>query len=250
MKVLPFFVVLLTLVLPVTCSAIDCSSSPRVVGAFGAMDKPVAPVSVPAAIRNQISDVKIVRDLRHTTLAASGEQVVMYDSTIDEIAPNPKIAVVADGAVVATFDVAKLVPHAEQAVYRTSCEIQLDADQSGFVIAYTLSGDGTGSAFAVLAHIAGKYRVVFSRLVGQGRLVFQIGTFELWERTFDKSRQDAGSENFECEWCDHRYLVTKYRWRDSKYVKISSSHTKITYDPARMTGTPIVIGALTPPATR
>jgi len=246
MKLPNLCVVLLMLVLPMTCSATDCVSSPRVVGAFGAMDKPVAPVSIPDAFRNQIPDVKTIRDILHTTLAASGEQVVMYDSTTDELAPDPKIAIVSNGAVVATFDVAKLVPHAEQAIYQTSCQIQLHADQSGFVVAYTLSGDGTGSAFILLAHIAGKYRVVFSRLVGQGRLVFQTGTMQLWERTFDKSRQSADSPNFECEWCDHRYLVATYRWRDNQYVKVASNRTKTIFDPAQMTGTPVVIKALTP----
>ena len=239
-------VVLLTLVFPATAVADNCNSSPRIVGVFGAMDKPVAAVAISDAVLNQLPDVKIVRDASHTTLSSSGEQVVMYDSAVDESVPNPKIAIVVNGVVATTFDVAKFVPHAEQAIYQTSCQLQLHADHSGFVVAYTLSGDGTGSAFVLLFLVAGKYQVVFSGLFGQGRLVFQADTMKLWERTFDKSRLSADSPNFECEWCDHRYLVTTYRWRDDKYVKIASSRTKKTFDPAQITGTPVVINALLP----
>ncbi len=221
--------------------ATDCGSSPRVVGAFGAMDKPLAAVPVSDAIRTQLPDLKVIRAVRHTSLAPSGEQMVMYDTSADEFAPKQKIAVIANGAVASTFDVSKLVRYGEQAIYQASCQFELFPGQNGFVIAYIISGDGTGSAFIILAHIEGSYRLVFARLVGQGRLVFRAALFELWERSFDKSRSNAELDNFECEWCDHRYLISKYSWRSGRYVKIASTRTKATYDPASITGIPVIV---------
>lgn len=219
--------------------ASDCGDSPRVVGLFGAMDRPVDAVPVSEAIRVRLSDVKVVRAVQHTSLADSGEQVLMYDTSADELAPEPKIAIIADDAVILTFDVPKLVAHGQQAIYRTSCQVELRQGQNGFAVAYTLSGDGTGSAFVVLAYMAGTYRVVFSRIVEQGQVLFDPGVLELWERSFDKHRANPESVNFECEWCAHRYLVTKYAWRNGEYVKTASMRTKATFDPAAITGTPI-----------
>jgi len=221
----------------------DCGSSPRVVGAFGAMDKPVPAVSISEAVKNQLSDLKVVRAVRRTDLAPSGEQIVMYDTSTDEFAPKQRIAVISDGKVISNFEVTRLVAYGEQAIYQTSCEFEVRTGQKGFVVAYLLSGDGTGSAFILLTHTARDYRVVFARIVGQGRLVFKVGTFDLWERTFDKRRQNAELDNFECEWCDHRYRISKYSWNNGSYVKVASTRTKNTYEPAAITGTPVIIGS-------
>jgi len=247
---------LVLVALPLVCCAqsnaiaSDCGNSPRVVGLFGAMDEPVPAVPASDTFRTLFPDVKDVRAVQQTSLAVSGEQMAMYDTSADAIAPEPRIAVIANNAVVATFDVSKLVPHGVQAIYRSSCQFQLHAGQRGFVIAYTLSGDGTGSAFVLLAHTSGAYRAVFSRLVCQGRLVFKVGTFELWDCSRDRRPASAESEDFECEWCDHRYLITTYAWRKGGYLKTASRRTKTAYDPAEITGTPVVIRTLAPTATR
>jgi hypothetical protein len=222
--------------------ATTCGSSPRVVGAFGAMDQPVPAVTVPDTIRVRLTDLKAVRAVQHTSLAAGGEQVLMYDTSADELAPKPRIAVIGNDAVASTFDVSALVEYGQQAIYQTSCQLELRPGQKGFVVAYTLSGDETGSAFVLLGYTAGAYRVVFSRVVGQGRLVFQADGFELWERSFSKNRHPE-SENFECEWCNHLYLITKYAWRNDAYVKVAATRTKAAYDPAIITGTPVITRA-------
>jgi hypothetical protein len=205
------------------------------------MDKPVTALSVSDAIRSQLPDLKVVRALRHTTLGLSGEQIVMYDTSADEFAPKQKIAVIANGVVVSNFDISRLIQYGEQAIYQASCQFEVLPSQNGFVIAYVISGDGTGSAFLILTHTTGGYRVVFAHTVGQGRLIFRARTFELWERTFDNRRSNAELDNFECEWCDHRYLISKYSWRNGRYVKIASTRTKTTYNPASITGTPLVV---------
>jgi hypothetical protein len=221
-------------------AATRCDGSPRIIGAFGAMDEPKPSISVAPEIRALMPEAVAIRHIEQSRLSLSGEQIILYDASRTP-EPNPKVAVIANGVIAKTYDLATLVEYGQGAIYATSCEFQFTPTQRGLAVAYTLSGDGTGSAFLVITWSASAgYQLLFHQTVGQGRIVLGRGKLELWERTFSKDRHPEDS-NFECEWCDHRYLITLFEWRNGTYVKVRAKRTPKTYDPAEVTGVPIEI---------
>jgi len=218
-----------------------CEGSPRTVGAFGAMDQPKPPVPMAADIRSLLPEARFVRRIQQTGLGPSGEQIVMYDTSDQNSEPNGRVAIVALGTLAKAYDVSSLVEYGQGALYATSCEFELAPMHRALAIAYTLSGDGTGSAFIVLTWWAGDYHVIFHQTVGQGRIVLGSRTIELWERTLGKYASRPESDNCECEWCRHRYLSTEFQWRNGEYVKTRSKRTSKAYDPAEISGTPVLI---------
>ncbi len=224
---------------PVT---VGCEGSPRTIGPFGAMDRPTSPVLIPAEISSHLPQVRFIRGLQQTRLGPSGEQIIMYDIREEDTDPDPRVAVVVHGVLTEVYDVSKLVEYGDAAIYATSCEINLSPTQRALAIAYTLVGDGTGSVFLILTwSAAGKYAMVFHRMVGQGRIIFGLQTLELWESTRGKYAARPESSKFECEWCDHRYLITEFEWRNGEYVKTRSTRTRAAYNPAEISGIPLQI---------
>jgi hypothetical protein len=219
-----------------------CEASPRTVGPFGAIDRPQAPIPISAQIRLQLLGAYAVRALQQTRLSPSGEQIIMYDTSKEVTDPDPRVAVVVDGVLTEVYAVSKLVEYGDAAIYATSCAVNLTPAQGALAIAYTLAGDGTSSAFLNLTwSAAAHYTVAFHRSVGQGRIIFGPQTLELWESTRGKYARRPESSKFECEWCDHRYLVTEFEWRNGTYVKRRSRLTGTAYDPAEISGTPLQI---------
>ncbi len=218
-----------------------CEDSPRLVGPFGAMDKPRNPIPLAGDIRSQLSQVEAIRALKQTRLDPLGEQVIMYD-TKEGLAPEPRVAVVVSGSLKEAFDVAKLDEYGDGAVYATSCEFDLSPTRRALAIVYTFSGDGTGSLFLILSWSgAGKYSIIFHRSVMQGRIVLGSRALELWEPKFGKYSRRPDSDKFECIWCPHRYLITEFEWQNGEYMKKNSKRTREAYNPAEITGTPIQI---------
>jgi hypothetical protein len=156
-----------------------------------------------------------------------------------EVGANPMLAIATGKSIVQTFDVSQIVEDGQQALYSSHCEFDMAPTQKALAIAYTFSGDGTGSLFLVVTW-TGSYQVVFKKSVGQGRMVLDSGTVELWERTFGKYASRPDSVHYECEWCDHRYLITRFTWRNGVYAKAGSKRTKKAYDPAEITAIPLV----------
>jgi hypothetical protein len=228
--------------LPIAYAAVNgCQTAPRQVGLFGAMDQPKTPVELSKELRAQLPTASLVREVKKTSLTSTGEQVILYD-TDDGTKPNPQIAIVTKGVLNQTFELAHFVQYGEFAVYATSCEFQMSADQRALAIAYTNSGDGTSSIFLIVTwSSAAKYDVVFHRHVGQGRIVLESGRLELWERTMGKYASLPDSPKFECEWCEHQYLITQFTWLNSKYSKTQSRRTSEFYNPAEISSTPIQI---------
>jgi len=134
-----------------------------------------------------------------------------------------------------------LVDYGEGGIYATSCEFELAPNEDGLAIAYVLNGDGTGSAFLILTWFGGDYQAAFHRTVGQGKMVFKSGKMELWERTMGKYAARPDSMKFECEWCKHRYQISEFRWQNGNYTEIRSRRTVFAYDPALISGVPIVV---------
>lgn len=224
---------------PSVATASECEpTATRIIGPFGAIDQPGPPLEVPATIRPQLPTTAIVRDVLKTRLSPMGEQVIAYDASAGEMDPNPRVSVVVHDAVTKTFDIAKEL--GRDARYMASCEFDLTPTQRALAIAYIVDGDGSGSAFVIIVRTGVDYQVVFKRNVGQGRIVFSASTIKLWEATYGKYANRPDSAKFECVWCDHRYAVTSFTWRNGKFVKIDSSRTKKMYDPAKISGTPLV----------
>ena len=217
-----------------------CEEFPRTVGLFGAMDQPKPAATVADAIRSQLPGVATVRGMQETRLGPSGETVVMYD-TQDSSEPIPKVAVLVGGKLAKLYDLSSLVEYGQGGIYAASCEFELMHGQNGLAIAYVLSGDGTGSAFLVLTWFEGDYQLIFHRTVGQGRMVFGTGVMKLWDRAMGKYASRPDSPKFECEWCPHRYLITEFRWRGDEYLKVRSALTSRAYDPAQISGIPLLI---------
>lgn len=219
-----------------------CESSPRTIGPFGAMDRPTPPVLISTEISSQLPQVRSIRGLQQTRLGPSGEQIIMYDTSKEDTGPDPRVAIVVHGVLTEVYDVSKLVEYGDAAIYATSCEIDLSPTQRALAIAYTLAGDGTSSVFLILTwSAAGHYALVFHRTVGQGRIIFGSQTLELWESTRGKYYTRPESSKFECEWCDHQYLITEFEWRNGEYVKTRSKTTRTAYNPAEISGTPLQV---------
>lgn|GEM_PF-1556977 len=214
---------------------------PRTIGPFGAMDTPPEPVGVTDAIRKQLPGSTVVREVIQTHLAPSGEQVILFDSGDGGDESNPRVSVLSNNAVKATFEIGSLVEYGKYGVYITACEFDLSPTQKALAAAYITSGDGSGSAFVIFAWEDGKYQAVFKRTVGQGRIVFGTSGMKIWEATFGKYASRPDSPKFECIWCRHRYKVTAYEWRDGEYVEGGSKLTTTMFDPGDISGTPFVI---------
>jgi hypothetical protein len=218
-------------------AANGCQDFPRNVGLFGAMDRQKESIEISRELQAQLPKARAIREAKQTDLTAMGEQVIMYDT--DE---SPHIAIVVQGVLSQTYDLSKIVEKGLGGIYATSCEFQLSPTQKALAIAYTLSGDGTGSVFLILTWAPEtKYEVVFHETVGQGRIMIGSGKLDLWESTRGKYASRPESPEFECEWCKHKYLISEFRWRDGKYNKTRSRLTSKSYDPAEISGKPIQI---------
>lgn len=227
--------------LPLRFNALEssCDSSPRIVGAFGAENNAGPPVSLAPEIRSQLPELREVRQVLNTNLAPSGEQIVVYDSNADDSDPHPKIAFLVGGRVVKLLDGSNFNPHTggfER--YLSSCEVSLTRNERAFAISISSGFDGAASAFVIIKWQSGEYRVVFNPMVGQGRMVFESPKLELWGSLWGKVRGLKSEQigKFECVWCQHRYLVKEYLWRNGKFVKTGSRRTKTVYDPAEISG--------------
>jgi hypothetical protein len=172
-----------------------CQDSPRNVGLFSAMDRTKGTIEISRELQDQLPKAHMIREAKQTNLTASGEQVIIYD-TDDGL----QVAIIAQGVVIQTYDLSKLVKNGQGGIYATSCEFQLSPTQKAFAVAYTLSEDGTGSAFMIMTWVPEtKYELVYHQAVGQGRIVLGSGKMDLWESTRGKNASRPESPKFECE---------------------------------------------------
>jgi hypothetical protein len=218
-----------------------CDHSPRVIGAFGAEDHAVPPVSLAADIRSQLPELHNVRRVFDTHLSPTGEQVVISDNRADDSDPNPNVAIVVHGRVVKLFEGRELDPQAggfER--YLSSCEVDLTRTQKALAVAFSSGFDGASSAFTIIRWQAGDYRVVFNHAADEGRMEFGTLKFELWHSVVDKVK-NPDSDDFECVWCPHHYVVTEYLWRHNRYIKAGSVRMRRAYDPAEISGNPLLV---------
>ena len=238
----------LSLSLPQRCKASEssCDRSPRIISPFGAENNAAPSIPLASEIRSQLPKFYEARRVLNTSLAPSGEQVVIYDSSADGSDPHPRVAVMVGGRIAKLFDVGDFDPHSggfER--YLSSCEFDLAPNERALAVAVSSGFDGAATVFAVIEWHLGQYRVVFNRMVGQGRIEFGTLKLELWGRIWEKVK-DPKSEYYgmyECVWRPHRYRVTEYLWRNGKYIKAGSYRTRKAYDPSDISQTSLLVNA-------
>jgi hypothetical protein len=212
----------------------SCGGSPRIVGAFGAENTPRAPLELSADVRSQLPGVKWVDELLSTTLAPSGEQVIIYSSDDDESDPHPKVAFIIGGKLGKVLDASEIVPKAGGFWrYLSGCQFEATRHQKALALAFSTTFDGSGSAFAVIMWQSGKYQIVFNPFVMQGRIVLSSGKLALW----------ASDGMGQCVWCGQHYQISRYLWHDRTYVRTSVIKLKQAYDPATISGIPLVVAS-------
>ena len=242
--------------LPQSCKASEsaCDNSPRMIGAFGAEDRPLSPVTVAAAIRSQLTDLHDLRRVLDTHLSPSGEQVVFYDSDPDESDPHPKVAIMVGGRVVKSFDAGQF--KSPQRRLRTlSVELRIQPHKPP-----TSAGSLDVNSFRWRRHdfrqsSAGSRaatRWCSNPMVAQGRMEFGSLKLHLWRSVSGGTTHSRNSDSapFECMWCPHHYVVTEYLWRNGRYVKAGSKRTSNAYDPSEITGTSLAFKAPQAPLKR
>jgi len=226
--------IVLSIVLWQPHAVASCGEAPRTIGAFGAENKPAAPVPMPAAIRSQLPDLVAVRQVLTTRLSPSGEQVIIYDAAIDESDPHPKVAFVVGGKVAKVLDETQTASGRGGFVrYLSGCPFDAAAHRKALALAFSTAFDGSGSAFAIIMWQSGEYGVVFNPHGMQAQLVLRRGSVELW----------TSDGTGECVWCAQHYQLTQYVWRDGKYVRTATNKAKHTYDPALISGTALRVKA-------
>lgn len=235
-----------SLCLPQRCKASEsgCDMSPRIISPFGAENNAGPSVSLASDIRSQLPKLYEARRTLNTSLAPSGEQVVIYDSSADDSDPHPKVAIVVGGRIAKLFDGGEFNPHSggfERLL--ASCEVDLAPNDKALAVAVSSGYDGAATVFAIIKWQAGQYRVVSNPMVGQGRIEFGNLRLELWDVIWGKVNDPKNEEygKYECVWCPHRYRVTEYLWRNGKYVKAGSYRTTRNYDPSDISGTSLLV---------
>ncbi len=210
----------------------SCPNAPRVIGPFGAENTPRTAIAVDTEIRSQLSGLVSVTDVLETRLSPSGEQVVVYSTDEDESNPKPKLAFVVSGKVKQVLAAAEISSEGGAFWrYQSGCQYQVAKKLNGLALAFTTGFDGATSAFAVVIWKASGYSVVFNPLVSEGRMLLGSGRLAVW-----------GSDgNGECVWCKQHYTITNYRWKGGSYVKTSSRTLPKMFDPAEVSGTPLII---------
>lgn len=206
----------------------SCDSARRVIGAFGALDRPNAAVVVPARVKAQLPKGSIVRKVMNTRLAPGGEELIFYDVRRDELEPLPRLAVLVGGSVLRTLDSFSGYGFTH---YLSSCEFTLNPGKEAVALAYSTAGDGSGTDFQVLGWDSGGYRKLLGVNVAQGRMLLQPDRLSVW----------ASLGTGECVWCRSRYTETVYVWSGERFVSQGTRMLPGLLDPGEVSGLPLVI---------
>jgi hypothetical protein len=178
-------------------------------------------------VRRQLPNSNGTIHVLSTTLSSAGEHVILYNSSPDELEPQPRVAV-ADGAKVVTIFDAESNGGFTRLL--AACEIPLENGRNAIVMAYSAGGDGATTMFLFMGFRNGKYVVLntlhapASRIVidGQGRFSM------LW-----------GQGSNKCVWCPQRYNITKYRFDGAHFVPVRTIKGKQLLQPGDIADTPL-----------
>lgn len=196
-------------------------------------------IKVPDQLRSQLPPEAIVLRIDTPNLSPTGDKIVLYNSSPDEMDPRPVLAIVQRGRIVRSYTLGDTMKDAGgYASVLAYCKVRDSKARNVVAIALQVSGDGSAIGFLVFAWIDGDYQVLFNEHTFEGRLTFLQGSaeFELW-----KSDNDG-----ECVWCPQHYTVIKYRLQNDMYVMIGDSKLTKAFNPESISATPITIQARKP----
>jgi hypothetical protein len=222
------------LILAVACAGFQISAQQRVMTPLGVRTIAHEPILASRGLRAILPKNAAVRLDTKTTIAADGEEIVVYDSG-NEFDPEPHLVVVRSGHQTADFSLAQVFPQdgcSEICTLIASSEFEIVKGKRAFIVAFTNTGDGSGILFGILSEQGQKYEFIWKRETYQGRVkVTGDGKMQVW---------DADNDG-ECVWCPEHYKVTNLAWTNNEMQAVSHYTTSRALDPGPISDPPIVI---------
>jgi hypothetical protein len=171
---------------------------------LGKVSTPAPKVKIPDHLRSQLPPGATVLRIDAPNLSPTGEQVLLYNSSRDEVNPLPVLAIVQSGKIAKSYLLGETMKDAGgYALLLAYCKVRDTKNRNVIAVALQVSGDGSAIGFLIFAWIDGDYRILFNEQSFEGRLNFLEGSaeFELWN-----SNNDG-----ECVWCPQHYTIATYR---------------------------------------
>jgi hypothetical protein len=178
-------------------------------------------------VRRQLPNLNGTVHVLSTTLSSAGEQVILYNSSPDELEPQPRVAVADEGKVVTIFDAES---NGGFTRLLAACELPLEDGRNAMVMAYRAGGDGSVTMFLFVGFNNGKYIVLNTLHAPASRIVIDgQGRFSMW----------WGQGSNKCVWCPQRYNITKYRFDGAHFVPLRTTKGKQLLQPGDIADTPL-----------
>ncbi len=201
---------------------------------LGKVSGPARKVKIPDQLRSLLPAEATVLRIDTPNLSQDGEQIVLYNSSRDEVNPLPVLAIVQSGKIVKSYMLGDTMKDAGgYALLLAYCKVRDTKNRNVIAIALQVSGDGSGIGFLIFACIDGDYRILFNENTYEGRLTFLQGSgeFELWD----------SNDDGECVWCPQHYTITTYQLQNDSYVMTRSSKPGKAFNPEGISATPVTI---------
>jgi hypothetical protein len=207
------------------------------VGPLGGVTTPSKPMKPPPDVAALLPHAKEIRVLARTRLSPIGESVVVYeDSGEDLVVRKPVVLIERSGTVLAKFKGADKVCQTA-----SFSEFQADDMSRAAAFAFRCFGDGSGTAFAILAFDGKSYTYHPTGLVTEGKIEIvesNPARMILWQA---RSDLDSQFPEDSCVWCPHRYEIREFGWSDNGFELRTTKVTRGTFSPVTINEHPIVL---------
>jgi hypothetical protein len=215
------------------CKVSSQVQTPARVGAFGGIQKPLAPLDVPSELKPFVPKGFVLRALLQTKLSPKGETLVLYDND-DDVFPEVHLHAVGNGTEMKLFDgvvagVAGLLP------------IEAKEHQGLVVFAYHVGADLADTTFVIFKRETNSFRKIFVQQTssGQMRMLSKAPvTFEIWSADYSLDGKES------CVWCAHRYRVQTYVGRTNDFALIAERTTPEAISPGDIVQNAFVVSDL------
>ncbi len=198
---------------------------------------PSNPIKPPPDVAALLPQGKEIRVLARTRLSPTGESVVVYeDSGEDLMVRRPFLLIERSGTVLAKFKGAD-----EECQTASFSEFRADDMSRAAAFAFRCFGDDSGTAFAILAFDGKSYKLRTMGPVDEGKI--EIMESNPARMTFWQARTDLDSHFPEasCVWCPHRYEIREFGWSNHGFELKSTRVTRGTFSPRIINQHPIVV---------
>jgi hypothetical protein len=196
---------------------------PAHVEAFGGIQEPLKPLSVPTELKPYVPNGVVLRAVLQTKMSPEGETLLLYDDG-EEIFPEVHLHAVRNGKDMTLFDgvvagVAGLLP------------IRPKQQQQLVGFAFHVGADQSDTTFVIFKGQANSYRQIFEQNTTAGRMKLLSDSpvrFEIWSADW---KLDQGES---CVWCPHRYRVRTYVWHANAFTLVTQRITSVPLDPGEI----------------